>query len=397
MTDSSLNSAIREFEAVEANLVKLEKILDEINKAIPDGTHFVIENPEYEDNCRSFHEILTVLPKIDGWKPDIVFMDLDEITKNRLTAQDIGKLNLIVDIEKEISKPSCLLRKYRFHFNQKRKKLIRNSLVEKIESVDDCLRDLLKDLEPDFESSARVDNPLFEDLKDHIKQIDTLLGSSVPRPTRWSDLYRHLQFGLLGDLDDIIRNDWPNIKKGLRKSLYDEKEPVPNDIEDLSSLINNKPKGTVTAKLEWDRLQDDDFERLIFSLISSEKEYENPEWLTNINAPDRGRDLSVYRVYVDSLAGTIRQRVIIQCKHWLSKSVSLSDISNLKDQMKLWEPPRVDIHIIATSGRFTSDAVSFVEKNNQSDTALKIETWSESNLERLLAERPNLIAEFSLR
>jgi hypothetical protein len=75
----------------------------------------------------------------------------------------------------------------------------------------------------------------------------------------------------------------------------------------------------------------------------------------------------------------------------------MPDVTTLIGQMKLWEPPRVDIHVIATNGRFTSDAVALIEKNNQSDTALRIEMWPESHLERLLAARPPLIAEFRLR
>jgi hypothetical protein len=132
-------------------------------------------------------------------------------------------------------------------------------------------------------------------------------------------------------------------------------------------------------------------------LISSETGYENPQWLMKTNAPDKGRDLSVYRVINDSLGGTIRHRVIIQCKHWLSKSIGPSDVATLKEQMKLWEPPRVDVHVIATSGRFTTDAVSIIEKHNQSDNALRIEMWPESHLEMLLASRPAIIGQYNLR
>jgi hypothetical protein len=206
-----------------------------------------------------------------------------------------------------------------------------------------------------------------------------------------------MAFGTLGDLHDISEHDWPSVKVGLRKSLYGEREPIPVDVEDLGSLVSKKPRGPVATKLQWERLTDEDFERLIYTLISSEQSYENPEWLMKTNAPDRGRDLSVYRVHVDSLGGTIRQRVIIQCKHWLSKSVGTQEITALREQMKLWEPPRVDVHVIATSGRFTSDAVAIIEKHNQSDSALRIEMWPESHLERLLANRPGIIGEFLLR
>jgi hypothetical protein len=69
----------------------------------------------------------------------------------------------------------------------------------------------------------------------------------------------------------------------------------------------------------------------------------------------------------------------------------------MKEQMKLWEPPRVDVFVIATSGTFTTDAVDYVEKTNQGDTGMRIEMWPESHLESLLARRPALIAEFKLR
>jgi len=115
------------------------------------------------------------------------------------------------------------------------------------------------------------------------------------------------------------------------------------------------------------------------------------------NAPDRERDLAVYRVLKDPLGGILRHQVIIQCKHWQSKSVTPKEIATLKEQMKLWEPPRgVDIHVISTTGRFTSDAVDVIEKHNQSDSALRIEMWPESHPERLLASRPAIIAEFGL-
>jgi hypothetical protein len=65
--------------------------------------------------------------------------------------------------------------------------------------------------------------------------------------------------------------------------------------------------------------------------------------------------------------------------------------------MRLWEPPRLDILIIVTTGRFTTDVISYIEKHNQSDTALTIEMWPESHLESLLASRPGIIAEFRLR
>ena len=103
------------------------------------------------------------------------------------------------------------------------------------------------------------------------------------------------------------------------------------------------------------------------------------------------------RVTRDGLSGQIRSRVIIQCKHWQTKSVNAAEVAALKEQMTLWEPPRVDVLIVATTGRFSADAVLAIEKQGQSDRALKIEMWADSHLEMLLAARPALIAEFGLR
>lgn len=396
MNDSPLNAALRHFEAAEANLVKIEKVLVEIEAAIPQGIAFG-DNPEYESNCRSFNTLLESLPKIDQWKPEIVLMDLDDIAQSRFDAQEVGEIECLVSVERHIGEPSRLLREYRYRFNQKRRELIRDSLVELIDAIDGNLRELSKLLQENPESNENVDSPAFDKLKSNIAQINTLLGSSVSKPSRWSELHRHIHFGMLGDLHDIIEHDWPSVKAGLRKSLYGEKEPVPVEIDNLGALVSKRPRGPVATKLRWEHLTEEDFERLIFALISSEQGYENPEWLMKTNAPDRGRDLSVYRMYADPLDGTIRQRVIIQCKHWLSKSVGPTEIAVLREQMKMWEPPMVDVHVIATSGRFTSDAVAIIEKQNQSDSALRIEMWPESHLERLLASRPAIIAEFSLR
>lgn len=397
MEESPLNNALRQFEAAEANLSKLERLWSEIQGLMPKSFASFGDNPSYEDKCRSFYSILECLPKIDGWKPEIYIMEMNEIVQGRFDAQETYELDSIIAIEEEINQPGRLLREYRYLFNKKRGELIRDAAYEHIKLVDEDLSNIKKEINEDAKMSEPIMSTHFETLKTHIAQIDTLLGSSITRPKRWNDLYRHLHFGQISDFNDIVNFDWPQIKTGLQQNLYSDDEPLPIEIEDLSAITRAKPKGSVATKLLWEKLDDEGFERLIFSLISHEEGYENPQWLTRTNAPDRGRDLSVYRKFTDPLTGVIRQRVILQCKHWLNKSISVSDISELREQMKLWQPPLIDVHIIASSGRFTSDAIALIEKYNQSDTALKIEMWPESHLERLLASRPAIIAEFGLR
>jgi hypothetical protein len=396
VSESPMNSALRQFEAAEANIEKLERIWGEMQPLIPSDISFGRDS-KYEDGRRAYTDVLVALPKIDGWKPESLPPDLYALAQNRLDAREIEEISAIVSVEESATAPGLEIAEYRYRLNKKRRTLVRAALQELMASVDECLKVLRARYESDFALPKDIDPAEWEELKEEIQQIEMLLGGSLPKPPRWSDLHRHLHFGMTGDLRDIVKHDWPQAKAGLSKGLYDENEPIPVEVEDIGTLAASHPTGPVTTKLKWNILTAENFERLIFSLISSAKGYENPEWLMHTNAPDRGRDLSVTRVVDDPLAGVMRSRVLIQCKHWTTKSVSVADVSELKDQITHWEPPKVDVLVIATSGRFTSDAVAYIEKHNGSDRALRIEMWPESHLERLLASRPSVIADFGLR
>jgi hypothetical protein len=393
--ESPINSALRQFEATEANLEKLERLWTEIKQLIPEGLSFGT-NPMYDERVRAYREVLLALPKIEGWKPVSLPLDLDDIGRNRFDAKEVGELEAEVIVEREIEAPGRELAEYRHQLVKKRRQLIRSAMGDLIAAVDNTLRVLHEKIPADAPTNEKIADPDWDKLKDQVRAIEMLLGSALPRPAGWGSLGRHLFFGMVQDLRDIIKSDWPSSRTGLTKGLYDENEPVPVDVEDLASLASTAPRGVVSTKLKWESLDDEGFERLMFMLISNTPGYENPAWLTQTNAPDRGRDLSVTRVFNDPLGGTFRSRVIIQCKHWLKKSISVTEVSTLKEQMALWDP-KVDVLVIATTGRFTADAIAAIEKNNLGDRALRIEMWPESHLEQLLAERPALIGQFRLR
>jgi Restriction endonuclease len=392
--NSPLMAALQQFDISEANLGKLERLWDEIRSLIPQGVVFG-ENAEYEDRCRSFAEVLGALPPIEGWKPVISLPDLNEIAQNRFDAMDLGEIEVTISVETAIAAPGSELREYRFRFNQKRRALIRDTLVNLIDSIDADLRTVWQST-GEMQPFDKICSLHWDNLREHVAQIDVLLGSA-PRPPRWSEMRRHLGFGQHQDLIDIEKLDWPRVKAGLRKDLYGDNEPLPSSVQDLGDLVAAKPRGEVVTKLAWSNLDKESFERLLFNLISTTKGYENPEWLTRTDAPDRGRDLSVMRVIVDQLAGTQRQRVIIQCRHWLSASITLPDVVTIKEQMSLWGQPRVEVVTITTSGRFTTDAIQWIETHNASGNTPSIEMWPESHLERLLASRPDIVAAFGLR
>ena len=137
-------------------------------------------------------------------------------------------------------------------------------------------------------------------------------------------------------------------------------------------------------------------DQLIFNLIAEADGYENPQWLTKTTANDRGRDLSVNRVRADALTGVLRERVIIQAKHWLKTSVGLDEVTSVVAQMELWTPPPVDVLVIATSGRFTTDAIDWIERHNNNLERPRVEMWPSSHLELLVASRPHVAASVGL-
>jgi hypothetical protein len=391
---STLAAALQKFEATEANLGKLEKLWEKISALIPTGPAFG-SPPEYDELCLAFQRILPSLPAIDGIRVENRLFDYDQAGQMRLDALEVGEIEAQISVANALEEQGKLLREYRFHLNAKRRELVRGRLLTLIDEAGNLLAALFLTVDR-AEVNEEVDGPEWSRLKEVVKEIATLLGSN-PKPPRWGDLQRHLHFGMMGDLVDILEHDWPAVKEGLESELYGDHDPVPVDVVDLADLVAARPTGPVTSKLSWSNLSDEDFERLMFCFISETSGYENPQWLQQTHAADKGRDLSVIRIDTDPLGGVRRYRIIIQCKHWQSRSVALGDVSDVRSQMELWQPPRVDGLVIATSGRFTADAISLVERHNQEDRALHISMWPDSHLEMLLAARPHLIAQFRLR
>ena len=151
------------------------------------------------------------------------------------------------------------------------------------------------------------------------------------------------------------------------------------------------------TKLQWDKLSADEFERLIFSLVSDAEGYTDVDWLMKTHAPDHGRDVGATCLRIDSLSGYHQERVVVQCKHWLSRSIRDNEIAKEVISVEHWSNPPVDVLAIATSGRFTADAVSWVERHNAKGVRPRVEMWNDAKLESPLADRPHLILSFGLR
>ncbi len=386
-----LNEAIAEFDATETTLKRLESVWERLSALIPQGIAIVGDSPEgieYEDLCRAFRDLVNGLPRIAGYHVDAVPLGLDEIPQDRLDANELGFLEAITGVESSIAAPGEAVREYRFRFNRERRRVARDRMLELITEIESALASLTSRIESDREA---ITDPEWAQLCDAIREAERLAGSSTPRRGRWGELRRHLAWGQGVDLHDIADHDWPSVLVDINEGLYAETEPMPVHVADLAELVDARPTGRVSTRLKWEALDDEGFERLVFDLISNAPDYENPRWLTKTRAADRGRDLSVERVYRDALSGVRRQRVIISCKHWQSKSVDPDEVQAALLRIPLSEPPKVDALIIATSGRFTADAVELIEKHNDARNRPQIDPWPESHLESLLAQRPDLV------
>ncbi len=119
-----------------------------------------------------------------------------------------------------------------------------------------------------------------------------------------------------------------------------DSDPLPGPDMDLGQAASGHVKGPATLALPWERLDDDGFERLLYDLLRSIPEHEDVQWLMQTRAPDRGRDLSLDRVLRDGSGGVRTARVILQAKHWRSRSVNAPAVSETATAGKLWSPPQ---------------------------------------------------------
>lgn len=115
------------------------------------------------------------------------------------------------------------------------------------------------------------------------------------------------------------------------------------------------------------------------------------------NAADRGRDIALERVVQDEAGATRTERVIVQAKHYTSKSVGPGDVQDSLSRLSKWEPPVVRFLIIATSSRFTADAVCIVDQHNDLGKQPQIEMWPDNRMEVLLSQQPTLAITHGLR
>jgi hypothetical protein len=371
-----------------ANLAKLDHVWARAACFMPTGP-VRGSNPQYDDLRRAWADLLPGLPSIDGWTITDPLPDIDKIGQIFETSQHP------VEAYEMAQQPGKDLAEYRYRLNRAHRRAARERLQQLTAVIDTGLPRLLRGVPRD--SQERLENPDVDQLTAAVGEIERLMGNIVQRRGRWGDLHRHLYFGQGHDWHDIHELDWPSVRSDVEAAAFYDPDPLPVPDIDLGKAAGGHLTGTATIALPWDRLDDEGFERLLYDLLRDIPEYHNVQLLMQTRAADRGRDLSLDRVLRDSTGSVRNERVIVQAKHWLTRSVGPTEVANTVAIIKLWPPPVVRGLVIATSGYFSADAVAWTEKHNNDGAAPFIELWPKSKLESLLAQKPHLAAAHGLR
>lgn len=392
-----LENAIEELNKVAANVELLKKKWGAIKILMeyPAAGNWELESKQqYEYASLEFNELLEGIPKIEETEIYYLIPSYDYVSQGGRDANELQEADFFTSFYSEIYEQELNISNYEYVLKRERRKLILNQVENSLNDVDNIL-DSLKFILRERNLEDELKPAEIDPIRHKILQIDNLMGDSIERPPKWSDLERHLGFGQVVDLNDIILNDWPSIKPAL-KSAFRGNEPFKINTEDIGNLVESADKsGEIGTGLNWEAITYEQFERLCANLLESLPEWENVDWITPTNASDRGKDISAFWVVNDVSRGTIRERAIIQCKHRPGTSVSPGDIKTI--QNLTLTHGKVDLYIIITSGKFTDQVTQIVDSWNERNLKPKVELWGDWRLEQLLAKHPNIIKTYELR
>ncbi|MCQ2002222.1 restriction endonuclease [Arthrobacter zhaoxinii] len=395
-----LDQLLTIFDKVTVNLNKLEQIWDRASPLLPEGPSRG-STPEYQNLVRAWEALLPGLAPIDGWRISESLPEMDALGQMFLDYAEIQEPPL--GAYAVLEKPSEDLAEYRFRLDQARRRAIASRLEELTGQATRSIQAITATLPTmdDFIKAQGKRNKIETDdtrMVEHaLAEIERLLGDTVERQGRWGDLRRHLRFSEVNDWHEINEFDWPSVRLDIEAARFGETDPIPVPEVDLGMAGRARPSGGAATALNWAALTADQFERLLFDILRSLDGYQNIDWLMNTNAADRGRDISLERIVQDAAGSTRTERVIVQAKHYTSKSVGPGDVQDSLSRLSMWQPPVIRFLIIATSGRFTADAVSIVEQHNGLGKQPQIEMWPDNRMEVLLAQQPTLAITYGLR
>jgi hypothetical protein len=126
-----LNEALKQFEAVEANLGKLDQVWKEIKKLLPSIDEVQVGDEEqYLQMRRSFEQITKQMPKINGFELTVCLDHPDDIFRNKIDTLEVGELVDRAALDAHLHRQGEILSDYRFRVESKRRELARQAIQD---------------------------------------------------------------------------------------------------------------------------------------------------------------------------------------------------------------------------------------------------------------------------
>lgn len=383
---------LKDFENTNSNLSKMWKVWQLAKPHIPVGPS-VGTSPQYEVLRNTWDDLRAALPMIDGWKIDTALPDIALIGEQYRDAAYYGLHELAWDVEDD--RPEHQLLEYHRKLQAKKRKVFRADIDRIAAIITRNIGLITNNLKRD--STEFIDNELTAEVKILYKQIIRITDLKTVPSARWNDFERHYSFSEGHDWHDIKEYDWPSILQALDQIAYSEFDPIEVTAGELNDYADLTFSGNVVTSINLDSLTAEDFESLMFDVLSSIPNYVNVSIPLKTNAPDQGKDITFSLRVQTGFGGELLEPGVLQAKHWKATSVSVNDIADTLNHVPLWGPPHIRQLIFATSGKFTSDAVQLVQKhNNQGTHGVHIEIWERNKLEFILMKMPEIVQKYRL-
>ena len=198
------------FDAAAANLAKAEAVWERARPLLPRSA-VLGDPPEFDDLARAWEDLILGLPRIDNWTITDPLPSPNDIGRQFLEWSEIGEPPF--DVYEAVDQPGKDLAQYKYQLKRARRKAIRVRLEGLVGEIDRILPLVVAGI---FRGSReQVDREETQQIRDHVAEIERLLGDTSTRAGRWGDLYRHMSFGEGHDWWDIVEYDWPSVKPGI--------------------------------------------------------------------------------------------------------------------------------------------------------------------------------------
>lgn len=230
---------------VKVNLEKLERVWEKARPLLLATGTRLGNTPEYAALERDWNNLLKGLPPINGWTISQGLPAMEAISEVLDLNRDKEKSP--AEVRAELERPGNDLTTYRNLLLRAKGEATALRLAELSTEVAQLIDDVVTNIpSPDDGGStlsgrqARIETPAGEQIETYLDELERLLGPTVERSGRWSEMRRHLRFGEPHDWREIAEIDWPSVASDIEEAKVGDADPIPVPAVDLG-VYSGKP------------------------------------------------------------------------------------------------------------------------------------------------------------